>query len=217
MNAPRDVSLAAYLDLVAAKTPAPGGGAVAAVSGALASAIAQMVVAYSVNKKSLAQHHEELAGAIGRLGRARALLLALGEEDAEAYRLVNELSSKPEDDPERVERWPAAVAAAVRVPQSVLATACDLLRLFERLADRTNTYLASDLGVAAVLAEATARSAYWNVRVNLSLLTDAGERDRLRSACEQMVAEAKRRASAVEAAAGAHADPEGERSSAGAP
>ena len=207
MSATEDVSLAAFLDLVAAKTPAPGGGAVAASSGALASAIAQMVVAYSVNKKSLAEHEPELRESLQRLERARALLLALGEEDAEAYRLVSELSSKPADDPDRVARWPGAVAAAVRVPQSVLATACDLLRLLERLADRTNRYLASDLAVAAVLAEATARSAFWNVRVNLPMVEDEAKRAALRDECERMVADARERSALVEASVARLTDP----------
>ncbi|MEO0482477.1 MAG: cyclodeaminase/cyclohydrolase family protein [Planctomycetota bacterium] len=207
MSATEDVSLAAFLDLVAAKTPAPGGGAVAATSGALASAIAQMVVAYSVGKKSLAEHEPELRESLERLERARALLLALGEEDAEAYRLVSELSSKPADDPDRVARWPGAVAAAVRVPQSVLATACDLLRLFERLADRTNRYLASDLAVAAVLAEATARSAFWNVRVNLPMVEDEAKRAALRDECERMVADARERTALVEASVARLTDP----------
>lgn len=200
MSSPDVVSLAAYLDLVAAKTPAPGGGAVASAAGAFAAAIAQMVVAYSVGKKSLAEHEDALRSALSRLDRARALLLALAEEDALAYRLVSDLMRLEPDDPERADRWNAAVAAAIRVPQSVLATAGDLLRLFESLTEITNPRLASDLGVAAVMGEATARAAAWNVGVNLSLLDDAEERERLESETRVAVEGVRIRAASVEEA-----------------
>src|SRR5262245_33046677 len=80
-----------FLAQVGAKTPAPGGGAVASAAGAIAAALAKMVVSYSIGKKSLAEHQPMLQQAAGSLERASALLLALADEDAAAYGLVNEL------------------------------------------------------------------------------------------------------------------------------
>lgn len=194
------MSLDRYLDAIASKTPSPGGGAVAATTGALASAIAQMVVAYSIGKKSLAEHQDALGEASDRLERARTLLLGLAEEDASAYQRVNELMRLPEDDPRRIESWADAVTTAVRVPQSILATSADLARLLETLCERTNRRLASDLGVAAVLAEATARAAYWNVRINLPLMDDERERVRLDHESAAMVRDTRERAERVELA-----------------
>lgn len=163
---------ATLLDAVAAKTPAPGGGAVACASAALAAALAQMVVNYSINKKSLAEHKPALEAADRALTNARRILLELAEEDARAYGLVNELMKLPDTDARRQREWPAAVAASIQVPMAAIATCADLLRLMADLAPMTNTMLHSDLGIAAVLAEASARASRWNVEVNAASLPE---------------------------------------------
>jgi formiminotetrahydrofolate cyclodeaminase len=165
-----------FLETLASKTPAPGGGAVAGLAGAVAAALGSMVVAYSTGKPSLSEHQTLLDDAARRLERARTLFLTLADEDAEAYAALNAVQKLPKDDPRRRADEPAAVAAALAVPRSVLAGASDLLRLLQDLAGRTNRHLGSDLAIAAVLAEATAAAAAWNIRVNLPLLREDTER-----------------------------------------
>jgi len=80
-----DYSLEELLEAIAARTPAPGGGAVASCIGALGAALASMVVAYSIRHRKLADHQEELQVAARRLMSARTLLLSLADEDAAAY------------------------------------------------------------------------------------------------------------------------------------
>lgn len=164
-----------FLGAVAAKSPAPGGGAVASATGALSAALAQMVVNYSIGKKDLAEQQEELRLALTKLERARAMFLELADEDAAAYSQLNALQKLPPSDPKRSSELPAAQTLAVQIPQSVAATAIDLLRLFEQLAPITNRYLRSDLGIAADLAEATVRAALWNVRINAEGLAPAAK------------------------------------------
>ena len=170
------LSVDEFLGAVAAKQPTPGGGAAASVVGALSAALAQMVVNYSIGKKALAEHEPLLRGAVLRLERARELLLGLAEEDAQAYGLVNELSRLPEDHPRRKSEMPEAVRASVQVPRSTAAACVDLLRLFLELAPRSNRHLRSDLAIAAVLADATARASRWNILVNAETVN--GESDR---------------------------------------
>lgn len=196
-------SVAQFLDAVGAKSPTPGGGAVASVVGALAAALGKMVVEYSVGKKSLERNRPELERALGALSRARAVLMELAEEDAAAYAKVSELMKLPETDEHRRSQWGTAVTVAVQVPRAVAAACCDLLRLVEDLAPVTNTNLRSDLAIAAVLAEGAARSAWWNVAVNLPLLEDEGERKAVREGTLRMLAEAAERVKRVEAACGA--------------
>lgn len=166
-----------FLAQTAAKQPTPGGGAIAGVCGALAASLGQMVVSYSLGKKNLAQHQPLLEDAAKRLERARAMLLELADEDAIAYGLVNELSKLPESDARRIKELPTAQEASVRVPMAVGATGVDVLRLLRELCGKTNAYLRSDLAIAAVLAEATTRSAHWNVLINAPSLADAGRRE----------------------------------------
>lgn len=190
-----------FLAAVHSKTPTPGGGAVASAVGALAAALAGMVVAYSVGKKNLAAHEPLLKDADHRLVRARELMLALAAEDAAAYGAVNELMKLPESDARRVAELPAAVRAAVDAPMATAAAAVDLLRLMESLATTTNRYLRSDLGIAAVLADATAASARWNVVVNVGSLDEAGRREAMER-CDGLVAKAGELRRRVEAACG---------------
>lgn len=167
-----DQKLATLLDALATKTPAPGGGAAASTTGATAAALAGMVVAYSLGKKTLAEHQDTLTAADARLAEIRAEFLNLAAEDAAAYAALNELQRLPDGDPRREADEPAAILRAVDAPSRALDLSLELLTLVERLVGKTNTYLRSDLAIAAVLAEAAAASASWNVRINIPLLPD---------------------------------------------
>lgn len=194
-----DLPFGMLLESIAAKTPTPGGGAVASAVGALGSALAGMVVSYSVGKKSLAAHEPALQRAARQLAIARSLLLRLADEDAQAYGAVNELSRLPESDARRASELPAALRAAVDVPLATIAACVDLLRLMESLAAITNRQLRSDLAIAAVLTEAAARSSRWNVTVNAGFLPSDADRSAAIQDSDRMVAECVRRAAAVEA------------------
>lgn len=188
------------LESVAAKTPTPGGGAVASAVGALAAALAGMVVSYSVGKKTLAAHEPLLQEARAELTRARALLLRLADEDAAAYGLVNELQKLPESDPRRVAELPIAMEASVQVPLATIAASVTLLRLFERLATATNRHLRSDLAIAAVLAEATARASAWNVAVNAAMLGNPSRTAEVLGQSDRAVRDARSVTARVESA-----------------
>lgn len=195
-----DASFGDLLAQIAAKTPAPGGGAVGSAVGALGAALGSMVVAYSVGKKSLAAHQPDLEDAAAQLERARALLLELAASDMRAYALLNQLQRLPEDDPRRVAEWDGAAMACVQTPRAVVALASDLLRLCETLAPITNAHLRSDLAIAAVLAEACARASAWNVRINLSLVKSQDERDAFEAETARALADAAARCAAIEVA-----------------
>lgn len=187
----------ALLESTAAKTPTPGGGAVASAVGALAAALAGMVVSYSVGKKSLAVHEPALQAASTYLANARSLLLGLGDEDAQAYGVVNELSRLPEGDERRSRELPAALRAAVQIPLATMGACADVLRLMEQLASTTNRQLRSDLGIAAVLACAAAESSLWNVEINVPSL---GEGSAIMAEARRCAADCRSRRERVEAA-----------------
>lgn len=191
------LTLDTFLAAVASKTPAPGGGAVASAAGSLSAALASMVVAYSVDKKSLAEHQPALLTAASRLERARQMLLTLADEDAQAYATVNQLSKLPETDPRRGTEYAEALQASVTIPLAALAACVDLLRLFRELAGITNRALRSDLAIAAVLAEASARSSRWNVLINVPSLPE-DSRPAIHQQVEAMLADARRLMDEVE-------------------
>jgi len=174
-----------FLEQTASKQPTPGGGAVAAVTGALGAALGQMVLAYSLGKKSLVAHQPMLEQTMLVLGRAQGKFIELAEADARAYSVVNELMRLPETDPRRVAEWADAVAASVRPPMAALGLACECARVLRELCGRTNTFLKSDLAIAGVLAEACAAAAKWNVVVNVPQLPE-GERAKMLAEAERL-------------------------------
>ncbi|MCW5754570.1 MAG: cyclodeaminase/cyclohydrolase family protein [Phycisphaeraceae bacterium] len=188
------------MDEIAAKSPAPGGGAVASVVGSLAAALGNMVVAYSVGKKQFADHAGALEAASRRLTVARSMMLRLADEDAAAYQDFNELSRLPDDDERRKAEYPNAIQRCVQAPRAVLAATVDVLRLLETLAPITNRHLRSDLAIAAILCDTAARAASWNVRVNVPMLSSDAQKRIVLDDTARSVDECRRRAAAVEAA-----------------
>ena len=194
-----DLRLADFLDAVAAKQPTPGGGAVASVVAALSAALGGMVVNYSVGKKSLAAHDSLHQEALRSLQELSARALRLAEEDAAAYGLLNALWKLDRNDPQRTAGFGAAVEQAIAAPHAVLHACMETLRLLQRLCGVTSPSLASDLAMAAILAEAGARSAAWNVRINLPLLDDESVRQMFGQTLEQTLGDASDIAREIEA------------------
>jgi hypothetical protein len=112
----RTLSVEEFSDMLAAKTPTPGGGAVAAVTASHAAALGAMVLEFSLGKPKFAEHEATNASALARLRELRHEALELADRDAEAYGALNALWKLPKDAPARLTAWDAAVAAAIDAP-----------------------------------------------------------------------------------------------------
>jgi formiminotetrahydrofolate cyclodeaminase len=178
-------TIEAFLAATAARQPTPGGGSVAALAGALAAALAEMVTQYSVGKKDLAAHQAELKAALAEFARARRLLLGLMAEDQAAYAALSDARKHPES-PE----FAAALTACLSAPQAVAATGVAVLELCDRLAGKINPHLRSDLAICADLCMATVRCSTHNVRVNLSDVTDPARRSAIEQSSRKTLAHA---------------------------
>lgn len=180
-----DLTIRDLLTSIAAKTPTPGGGAVASITAALAAALAQMVVNYSVGKKSLAAYDAMHLAALKSLGALSNKALELAEVDALAYARLNELGKLARDDARRAREYGPALDAAIEAPRAVVHTSIEMLNLMRSLVGTTNPMLNSDLAIAAVLAEAAARCAAWNVHINLTLLESASRGAEIEAAVQR--------------------------------
>ena len=189
-----DLSLAGYLDALAAAQPVPGGGAVAGVTLAQASALGAMVVGYAIGKPKFAPHDALHRAAHETFERGRRAALELAREDAEAYEHLNRLWKLPKTDPLR-EGFADAVLAAIRAPEESVALAKSTLAALELLVGTTSASLASDLRIAVDLAACGARAAQENVRINLPSVADEALRAEIAARTEAMLAacEAKAR------------------------
>jgi len=191
-------TIGGFLESLSAMAPTPGGGAAAGLTGATAAATAGMVVSYSIDKKSLSEHRPFNVDAQNQLTRARAMFLTLGDEDATGYGVLNALWKLDKDDPVRVAGWDDAVRGAIGPPRAMVALSVEVLRLCEQLIPTTNRQLRSDLGVAAVLAQASARSAAWNVKINIPLLP-ADEQDSAHKEVDALLKAGESLCTAIEA------------------
>jgi len=179
-------TIAQFLDGTAARQPAPGGGSVAALAGALAAAIGEMVLNYSVGKKGLEAHEGELRTVLAELHRGRQLMLELMAEDQSAYQALSAARKLPKDSADWKGQYPAALLASIRTPEAIAATALAILELCDRIRDFVNPYLLSDLAVCAELAMCTVRCGIYNVRVNLAEATDPSDRRRIEATMAQL-------------------------------
>ena len=182
--------LADWLSAAAAKQPTPGGGSVTALVGALAAAMGEMTLNYSTGRKANSPEAEQiLRENLAELTRARSLLLELMEEDQRAYGELTAVRKLDDGDPAKPRRVADSLAAAIRVPQAIMAAGMSILAAAERVSPYANRWLLSDLAVCCELALAAVRCGGINVLVNLSELDEA-ERAALRVEVQEMIARA---------------------------
>ena len=186
-------SLTAFLSSVASSNPVPGGGSVAALAGSLAAALAQMVAGLTIGKKKYAAVDAEMKElALGAVALGNALS-ALVKRDADAYSKVSaayKLEKEPADAAAR--RAAAVTSALLEAAQVPLETARHCLGVAELaaiVAEKGNTNAVTDAGVAALLADAAARGAAYNVRVNVNALDDKSQGAELARQAARLVAE----------------------------
>jgi glutamate formiminotransferase / formiminotetrahydrofolate cyclodeaminase len=172
---PKEESLAAYADRIAARTPTPGGGSAAAAAGVLGAALGEMVLAYSIDP---AKPVEELVAARASLSSGRKRMLALIEEDPASYESMRTTRRNRKEHPGDAAAEAAyrdAVLGAVRVPLETARLAHDLGLELESVGSRTKAALASDLTTALALFRAATEGALANAAINLGDLAKIGE------------------------------------------
>jgi len=158
-----DQPVGQFLDQVAARSPAPGGGGAAALTGALAAGLAAMAARFSAGQLPDAP---DLAARADQL-RYRAAELV--DEDAHAYGAVLDAFALPRDAAGRDQQVRAALDRAAAVPEEMTQLGAQVAELAARLAVAGNPNLRGDSMTAALLAEASARSAAALVDINVTL------------------------------------------------
>lgn len=190
-----DPACAEFLDSVASDSPAPGGGSVAALAGALAAALAAMVGRLTLGRKRYGPVHAEMGALVVEADRLRATLASRIAEDAAAYNRVAEAYRLPKSTAEEQRARQAAIQRALvhaaEVPLATAQGAVAALALAETVARLGNANALTDAGTAAHMARAAFEGAALNVRVNADQLADReqaevwlAELDQLRRQCD---------------------------------
>jgi formiminotetrahydrofolate cyclodeaminase len=166
-----------FLDAVAAPSATPGGGSTSAFAGALAAALGQMVAGLSRKKKSQAGYTDQLSAALDELRKISDELTEAIDRDAASYEAVMAAYKLPQGDTQETKRREETIQLATKGASEVpLQVAERAVALFERLGQLepiSAASMRSDLQVARLMAEASARGALANVEINLDGLTDA--------------------------------------------
>ena len=176
MKTYRSERLEKYLDDLAGKLPAPGGGSVVALVGALGVGLLSMVSNFTLGKENYRQNEEEIKKILRRSEDLRKRLTELVDEDIRVYDRVSSAYKLPRiTDKEREVRSKAienACKQALTIPMEVARYCVEGLDLARRLVEIGNVRLVSDVGVAAGLLEAVLKGAELNVKINLKVIED---------------------------------------------
>jgi len=164
-----------FIREVGSKSPAPGGGSVAASAGALGAALSAMVAKLSQGKKyaDVKELMEQTAGEADKLWEQLLLLI---QEDSDAF---NEMltcrklpSGTPESDAFKAKKMQEATVKATMVPLKTMKTAALSLPLIKTVVLKGNPNSVSDAGVAALSVRTAVLGAHLNVMINLPGIED---------------------------------------------
>jgi len=175
-----------FLSNLSADSPVPGGGSVCALAGALSAALCAMVAGLTLGKEKYRDAWEEMERLRDRADSLCSRLMDLVDEDSTAYAKVMAAYRIPKErKSEREDAVQSALKKAAAVPMETLRITADLLDLVKSALDRGNPNCLTDAGVAAQLMRAAANGAAYNVKVNLSGITDPDFASRLSSETSQ--------------------------------
>jgi glutamate formiminotransferase/formiminotetrahydrofolate cyclodeaminase len=174
-----DKTVTGFVHAVASEAPAPGGGSVAALAGALGAGLGTMVANLSAHKRGWDERWEEFSDWAVRGKDLHGRLLRLVDEDTIAFDALVAVrrAARASEDPDAAEAVEAATYGAIEVPLAVMEAALEAMEVIAAMAAAGLASSVSDAGVGALLARAAVRGAHLNVRINAVGLTDAKTRD----------------------------------------
>lgn len=171
-----DLTVKDFLDKVAGSDPVPGGGSIAALNGALASALATMVTRLTLGKKGYEVSEEVMHHAQTITVHLLDEFVALIDKDSEAYNAVFACFKLPKESDEEKAARSAAIQEATKhaalVPMEVARKALEIMPVIADIARLGNRNAITDACVAMMAARSSVLGALLNVRINLGSLKD---------------------------------------------
>lgn len=188
-------SINEFIDLVASGEPAPGGGAVSALMGAMGASLCMMVANLTLTRPKYEEHWSHVQQVQLDVQSIQSRLAAAVEKDCEAFLHVSEAYALPKETGEqirlRTEKIQHGLLVATEVPFETLQLSFDALQLAKSLLGHSNPNTTSDLGVAALSLHTAMRGAWLNVLINISSIEDKDKVDEYRKKGELLVNEAQ--------------------------
>lgn len=185
-----DMTLTKFAEETASESPAPGGGTIAAYSGALGAALGTMVANLSAHKRGWDDRWEEFSDYADQGQALIKELLFLADEDTNAFnKIMNAFGLPKSTDEEKAARKAAidnATIYAIKIPFRTMELSFKSFDLAKSMAEIGNPNSVSDAGVGALCARAAVKGAYLNVVINAQDLKEHPEVKPILAAAEQM-------------------------------
>ncbi len=187
----QDLSVREFLEKLSSKEPVPGGGGAAAMAGALAAALSSMVANLTVGNEKFKENEQTVEMVKEEAGAMEEELLQSVAEDADTFKAFMECLKMPkgtdEEKAKRTEAVSAAAKAASLAPFKIMRSSLDVMKIAQRLVKIGNPNVVTDAACSAILARAAARSAAYNVDINLKYVRDDDFNARVKKETEDMV------------------------------
>lgn len=184
-----------FVDEVSRDTPAPGGGSIAALAGALSASLVSMVANLSVGKGEFDADYDNLCDLAEQAQRVKDELIHAVDADTEAFNEVLEAMRMPKDTAEQNKTRDVALSngykAAARVPLRSAELCYEAINLCQRAAQIGNDAVMSDAGVGALMAHAGVQGAIYNVRINLPHTKDSNFVAEMSKKLDELLEQAK--------------------------
>jgi formiminotetrahydrofolate cyclodeaminase len=165
-----------FIDLLASKEPAPGGGSAAALVGSIGVALSSMVANLTIGKEKFKDKEELMKEIIQKNEKLQKELLELIEKDAEAFNKVADALKLPKNNPEEKEKRKEILENALKeaslVPLEVMKKSLEALKILENTLGNSTPNAVSDIGVSALCLKSAIQSAWLNVKINLVSIRD---------------------------------------------
>ncbi|MBT8391496.1 MAG: glutamate formimidoyltransferase, partial [Ignavibacteriaceae bacterium] len=176
-----------FADEVSRESPAPGGGSIAALAGALGSALASMVSNLTANKRGSEKVDNILNDSADKLQEIKNALVKAVDDDTNAFNAymdARRLPKKTEEEKKiREEAMQAGLKQAVMVPLGTAQRSCEAIEIAEVVAKNGNPASITDVGVGAQSAYTGVLGGIYNVLINLKDITDKKFNDDMRKTC----------------------------------
>ncbi len=173
----KDQPLGYFLDQLASGSPTPGGGSVAALTGALGAGLVSMVANLTSGKEKYQDVQSQIEALLRESEKLRSEMEGLIQKDIEAFSALSPIYKMPKnteaEKAARSARLQEALKKCCDVPLTIGIKALEIAKLAKMAAEIGNAGAVSDAGVAVILARACAQSAALNVKININSIKDA--------------------------------------------
>ncbi|MCL1935948.1 MAG: cyclodeaminase/cyclohydrolase family protein [Defluviitaleaceae bacterium] len=180
-----------FLEKLASKEPAPGGGAVSALCGALGTSLTTMVANLTIGKKKYLEYDEVLKEMVQGLSKIKDELIDNIEKDAVSFTAVTDAMALPKSTEEekikRTEQIQEALKNASKVPVDIMLLCKKGLELSKIGVGKSNPHVITDLGAAAIMFDSAIKTSFLNVLINLASIKDENFVNEIRKKADELL------------------------------